>query len=136
MKLDKSLDGIDFYTDVQHLKNGLAKIFEEIAKRTQYPQIKIEANKNISEGYIDISIIHIESFSNKESIELLAEVEDGDFSDIKKSFCSLCDWSIRDKFSDGSFQVNYLGEYENKINKINKIDEEIEGFTHILRFYK
>jgi hypothetical protein len=133
LKLDKSLDGIDFYTDVQHLKNGLAKIFEEIAKRTQYPQIKIEASKNISEGYIDISIIHIESFSNKESIELLAEVEDGDFSDIKKSFCSLCDWSIRDKFSDGSFQVNYLGEYE---NKINKIDEEIEGFTHILRFYK
>ncbi len=133
LKLDKSLDGIDFYTDVQHLKNGLAKIFEEIAKRTQYSQIKIKANKNISEGYIDISIIHIGSFSNKESIELIAEVEDGDFSDIKKSFCSLCDWSIRDKFSDGSFQVNYLGEYE---YEINKIDEEIEGFTHTLRFYK
>ncbi len=135
LKLDKSLDGIDFYTDIQHLKKGLVKIFEEIAKRTQYPQIIIKADKNINEGYIDISIIHVGSFSNKESHELIDEVKDGDFADIKKSFCSLCDWSIQDKFSDGLFQVNYLGKDENEI-KLQPIDQEIEGFTHILRFYK
>jgi len=131
LSLDRSLEGIDFYTDVQHFKNGLRNIFQEIATRTQYPQINIKAEKNIDERYVEIYITHIDSFSNKESKELLKEVENGNFADIKKSFCSLCDWSVQDRCSDGTFEVHYLGESSNK----PPIDN-IEGFTHKLRFYR
>ncbi len=132
LSLDKSLDGVDFYTDVQHFKNGLRKIFQGASTRTQYPQINIKAKKN-DKGYVDIYITHIDSFSNKEPKELSQEIENGDFEDIKESFRSLCDWSVQDRYLDESIIVDYLGE----ISKESfEVEDTIDGFTHILRFYR
>lgn len=135
VKIDPSIDGVTFYTDVQHLRYGLAKIFEEIAKRTEYPEIKIVAEKNIDDGYIDIKIIHLGSSSNKMSKELLDTIKTGDFADIKKFFTSLCDWSVVVNCEDGSYKIDYLNMYSTDV-EIHQYNEDIDGFTHILRFYR
>lgn len=132
---DKSIDGVEFYTDVDHLKQGLEKIFDEMAIRTEFPNIKISASKNIEDGYIDVRIVHIDSYPDKESSELVEEINNGDFSDIKKSFESLCDWSIETKCEDGQFKIDYLKTDEKEVI-CEESKEELQGFTHILRFYR
>ena len=127
-----NLEGVDFYTDVQHLDFGLNEIFKEIKQRKLFPKIKIEAIKNIEAGFIELCITHIDSFPNKTKEEMIKEVEDGDFSKIKEKFTSICDWSIASKLSDGNYKINYLGGEES----FEKLNEEPIGFTHILKFYK
>ena len=132
---DKSIDGVEFYTDVDHLQQGLEKIVDEIALRTEFPNIHISASKNIEDGFIDIKIVHIDSYPNKESQELVEEVNNGDFADIRKSFLSLCDWSIETKCEDGQYKIDYLKIDGEKVVCI-KSKVELQGFTHILRFYR
>jgi len=132
---DKSVDGVEFYTDVDHLKQGLEKIFDEMAIRTEFPNIHISASKNIEDGYIDVKIVHIDSYPDKESSELVEEINNGDFSDIKNSFESLCDWSIETKCEDGQYKIDYLKIDEKEV-VCKESKEELQGFTHILRFYR
>jgi len=127
-----NLEGIDFYTDVQHLDFGLNEIFKEIKKRKIFSKIKVEVIKNIKAGFIELYITHINSFPHKTRDEMLKEVEDGDFSKIKEKFTSICDWSIVSKLSDGNYKINYLGGEE----PFEELNEEAIGFTHILKFYK
>jgi len=127
-----NLEGVDFYTDVQHLDFGLNEIFKEIKKRIEFSKIKIEAIKNIEAGFIELHITHINSFPNKTKEEMIKEIEGGDFSKIKEKFTSICDWSIASKLSDGNYKINYLGGEE----PFDDLPEEPIGFTHILKFYK
>jgi len=126
-----NLEGVDFYTDVQHLDFGLNEIFKEIQKRKVFPKVSIEAIKKIDEGFIELYITHIDSFPHKTKEEMIKEVEDGDFSKIKEKFTSICDWSIASKLSDGNYKINYLGG-EKPFDNF----EEPKGFTYILKFYK
>jgi hypothetical protein len=103
-------------------------------KNYQNFKLKIEAIKNIKEGFVEVYITHINSLPNKLKEELIKEVldGDGDFSKIKEKFTSICDWSIASKLSDGNYKINYLGGEES----FEKLNEEPIGFTHILKFYK
>lgn len=83
---------------------------------------------------MEIRIKHIGSTSGKTSNELLNRKYEGDFGSIFKELCSLCDWSIETICIDGSYRLNYLK--SNDINDIEKLDYKLDGFTHILRFYK
>ncbi|MBD3842279.1 MAG: hypothetical protein IE909_10410, partial [Campylobacterales bacterium] len=131
--IDKRLKGLDFYTDVHWLKGGINIIFNEIKKRSKFNSVDIKLKTDIHE-YIEVSITQNGSESNKESKKLALEINDGDFKTISERFCSLCDWSIEAKCSDGNYRINFLR--DKKIQEIEKLDYEPKGFTHILRFYK
>jgi len=131
----EELETVDFYTDVHWLKIGIQQIFEEIKKRTQYPNIVIEATSNIEKREIEIRIIQKESVSDRGSKEMFERANvQGNISEIKKAFCSLCDWSVESKFRDGNYRINFLA--DEIIENIEPLKNEPIGFIHILRFYK
>jgi len=132
----KNLENISFYTDVEYIRNGLIKIFEQFKHeiRIKYNSIIVEAISCTEGNYTDLFITQVNSTTTKNSNDMMAEVDDGDFQDIKQSFLSLCDWSVLSKFSDGCFEINYLSLESECVIK-EEIDKIPEGFTHKLRFY-
>lgn len=131
----KKLKGKTFYTDIEKFKNGLNKIFDGIIQYAKdkdgnilYPEIQIETVENHGK-YLDIYITHIGSYSNSTANNILLEVENGDFADIKENFNNLCDWSIQNSYENENYQINY------SLNQIEILEEKPQGFTHILRFY-
>ena len=79
-------------------------------------------------------IVQIDSISNKSASDLLKEIDDGDFAEIKLNLLNLCDWSIEGSFENENFRINYL--HSNNVKEIVSLDEKPKGFTHIFRFYK
>ena len=123
----------DFYTDTQKFSSVLGKIFSEMKKRVEHPQIEV-TSKELEDRSIEIKICQVGSFGDKNSQTILEEVNDGDFKDIKESLTNLCDWSIESGFEDEHFRVNYL--HSNNVKDIEMLESKPKGFTHILRFYK
>ena len=124
--------GKQFYTDTEALSNTLNKIFSEIQKREDCPNIEVTATLPESE-YIELRIVQIDSLPQAGVQSLLKEVENGDFADIKSNLTNLCDWAIEGTFEDGYFRINYLK--SNNLKDIEKLEQAPKGFTHILRFY-
>ena len=129
----EKLLGKTFYTDVAIFKDVLNRIFSEIQKREEYPDIVVEA-KNDNEKSFDLYITQIGSFANQSAKDMLKKQEGGDSSIIKEQLTNFCDWSIESCNDDDCYRVNYLTS-ENK-QEIEEPSEKPLGFTHILRFYK
>ena len=122
-----------FYSDTQQLSNAIEIIFSEIKKRKDYPRIEVKS-RDLDDKSIEIIIIQVDSKASKSSQELLKEIEDGDFADIRKLLLNLCDWSVEATCEDGDFRVNYL--HSNNEKDIKPLSKTVLGFTHILRFYR
>jgi len=121
-----------FYTDTQKLNFAIGKFFEEIKKRKDYKTINL-TTKEFNDHSLEIRITQVGSKTKKSSKNLFDEVLDGDFADIKRELNNLCDWSVESVCEDGSFRINYL--HSNNVIDIEPI-EIVNGFTHILRFYR
>lgn len=135
VNIDDSLKGMKFYTDVHYFKRALNKIFREVSVRTIHPIVSISGENFPEFGYTVIEILHHESYCKEKSTdEMMKEILDGDFADIKKYYENLCDWSIESNFNDGSYRINYLSSDNNDLAKIHI--ENAEGFKHIFKFYK
>ena len=132
----KNLGNLSFYTDVEYLRNGLVKIFEQIkdVSRKDHDCIVIEAVPCENGKYIDLFITQIGSEVTKDPSALANETGDGDFQDIRASFLSLCDWSILVKYQNDFFKIDYLSSITEKIT-VSKVSSAPDGFTHQLRFY-
>jgi len=126
------LKGRTFYIDVEKLQDTIGRIFEEIKKRDAY-EIQVEVVEPNSES-IELKITQLNSSSNRSAKEMIKEVDDGDFKIIKENLTNLCDWSIETNYEQGSYRVNYLR--MSNIHEIEKTSNRVDGFTHILRFYK
>ena len=122
-----------FYTDTQKFSSVLIKIFDEMKKREDFKNIEVSTTE-LDDRSIEIKIIQIDSFANKNANDMLEEVNNGDFADIKESLKNLCDWSIESSFEDQNFRVNFL--HSNNVKDIESLETKPLGFTHILRFYK
>ncbi len=122
-----------FYTDVEKFTITLDKIFDGIKKHSAYKDIEVIANES-EDGTIELRIIQVGSPSTLGAEKLLAEVEDGDFADIKANLTNLCDWSVEGSFKKSSFRINYLK--SNNVKDITEPEDKPIGFTHILKFYK
>ena len=122
-----------FYTDTQKFSSVLIKIFDEMKKREDFKNIEVSTTE-LDDRSIEIKIIQIDSFANKNANDMLEEVNNGDFADIKESLKNLCDWSIESSFEDENFRVNFL--HSNNVKDIESLETKPLGFTHILRFYK
>ena len=128
------LKGKDFYTDVHWFKSAIKIIFKGIIERKMHNKVTIRAKSSKNHDYIEIYIVHDESYSDRKLNAFQQETEDGDFEKLKNMLTSLCDWSIESKWDDGSYRINYL--YPEGTNPTDKIDYTPKGFTHIMRFYK
>lgn len=122
-----------FYTDVEKFSNVVDKIFGEIEIRKDFPNLEVITTE-FEDRSIEIKIVHIDSFSNKSASDLLKDIEDGDFAEIKLNLQNLCDWSIESSFENENFRINYL--HSNNVKEIVSLDEKPKGFIHIFRFYK
>ena len=122
-----------FYTDTQKFSSVLIKIFDEMKKREDFKNIEVSTTE-LDDRSIEIKIIQIDSFANKNANDMFEEVNNGDFADIKESLKNLCDWSIESSFEDENFRVNFL--HSNNVKDIEPLETKPLGFTHILRFYK
>ena len=122
-----------FYTDVEKFSNVLDKIFGEIKIRKDFPNLEVITTE-LEDRSIEIKIVQIDSISNKSASDLLKEIDDGDFAEIKLNLLNLCDWSIEGSFENENFRINYL--HSNNEKEIVSFVEKPKGFTHIFRFYK
>ncbi len=122
-----------FYTDVEKVTSTLDKIFDSIKKHSDYKDIEVIANE-FEDGTIELRITQVGSPSTLSAEKLFAEVDDGDFADIKASLTNLCDWSVEGSFEESHFRINYLK--SNNVKDIVELDGKPAGFTYILRFYK
>lgn len=137
-----NLEDAEFYTDVDALISGLKNIFNSIAQRRDNSnklKIVFEA-KRTSEGRLRIlKIIHKDSICDKtlERDELFSSDGGGDFKEAEKRFLQVCDWSIISKNPDNDFnKLNVLFSPNHNLPQKEKIiEEQIEGFTHLLTFY-
>jgi len=134
LSLDKQLKELDnYYTDTHWLEQGIKTIFSEIKTRDNYKDINVTV-LNKDDLSCEIRIVHKGSKADRESSNLIKESNDGDFGTIKERLCSLCDWSIEAKCTDGNYRINYLKSED--VQESEKLNYEPEGFTHVLRFYK
>jgi len=122
-----------FYSDVQSVTEALRALFKQIQKRAEenkeLNQVEIALSYPDS-GYYELKILHKKSFSQKDPKELLEEVKNGDFAELKNKLENLCDWSVENR----THRINYLK--SNNVKDVEELDTQAEGFTHILRFYK
>lgn len=134
---EEILDEAKFFIDTQWIKEGLELIFNEINQRSSVSKrIRIQAKKN--KEFIELKIIHINSFSKFSPEKLLERLENGvgSFPYIQQKFTSLCDVALQSKYHSSVFRINILNNYNNEEKLIKDINTEEEGFTYIFRFYR
>ena len=73
-----------FYTDTKFFNDASSKIFSEMKKREEFPNIKLET-RDLEDRSLEIKIIQVDSKANQDSQSLVKETENGDFADIKES---------------------------------------------------
>ncbi len=139
LKICSSLEGADFYSDVEKLKGALDLVFSGIvAKKDDDDIVDIKLKKPNPKSaedteYIEVHLVHLNSSSKRTAQEMLLQVDDGDFKEIKENLTNLCDWSIEDSTHEKGYRVNYLN--STAAVEIELLDYKPDGFTYILRFY-
>ncbi len=129
-----NLDNKTFYTDVQWLSKALDLIFENIQNRPQHRQVEYILKDERKDVFV-LEILHVNSLNIGKSIsDEKLKLEKGNFGDICKYLKNICDWSIESQFAEGYFRINYLSSEPDSVPH-QKI-EKVEGFKHILTFYK
>ena len=126
-----------FYTNTQMIEEAFTIMLQQMETRAQSDEecIQVEISLSYPEnGYYEFKIIQKNSFSPLEVEELLVEVQNGDFAEIENKLFNLCDWSVENRIENENVRINYLK--SNNVKDIEKLEHQVEGFTHILRFYK
>lgn len=133
------LTNANFYTDVDAMQAGISYLIKAIRQRADNSnKIRVEfSSKSDIEGRKKIiKIIHVGSVCDK-SLDK-TELFHGDLLEAEKALFGICDWSIIARSTDDSFnKLNVLYDISSDMIPREKIDESlIEGFTHVLTFYK
>jgi hypothetical protein len=138
VKID--LSKADFYSHVGFLKKAFETIFEEIKKRSDSPlkrKITIKYERSISDdGYYmrKVKLTHHKSFPEKELKLILKEwQEKGNMGKIRESLLGYCHWSVETNIEDIPTRVNILR--EKNTAEYQQIENDPDGFTHVLTFY-
>lgn len=141
LDLDINLEGIEdftgrFYTDMRKLEVAIGLILKDINKIDSDAEIKVIADSN--KDPITLKIIHKGSTYNNDSKILLKTIgTTGNFTSIYDVLKSVCHWDVEAKCADGVKTIHYL--YPQRDGVTPYADPKgtaVEGFTHILRFYK
>lgn len=145
INISNKLDEAEFYTDVDMFKLALFHVFSTIREKAGKNfcfEISVDyVNETLDDGeFKKIIITHINSEASKNSNDPV--FAKGDLMTIKNNLWKLCNYEIQAKFPDGLkkriFSTDNYSDYVEyvKANKSLDIDEnEIKGFSHILKFY-
>ncbi|WP_282773604.1 hypothetical protein [Phaeodactylibacter xiamenensis] len=137
-EISPSLRKVDFYIDVDQLRDGLSGIMKGIRDRPLAKEVKIDL---IDKGaFFELTIDQYgqkidRSSPNHEKVH--PTTISGDFKDARDiNFRGVCDWSFEGTFQDGKvYRINYLDSLGRDI-----IEEEgdffTEGVRHTLRLFK
>ncbi len=158
---EKELKAIRFYTYTTAVSNALNRVAENIRSRIENAKtVKISIQDDNSESF-ELHIEHIGSFPDCSVTE--PKLYNGTVANMRRfpepkspskessstsfSLLSICDYSIIGRFKDDNgdlvpFRFDYLypgitadKDGSPKIS-IKKLDEKIEGFKYIFKFYK
>ena len=128
------------YTNVQAFRNAVSYVFSGIINyRKLSDKVNISSVKKSSRetelerDYLEVTILHVGSITDKKSNELWLARHSGDFNTIHKNLWNVCDWIVEAKCTDGNFRFNYLTSYSG-VKDYEKV-EDPGGFKHIFRFY-
>lgn len=126
-----------FYTDVKRLEDALVIILKDIYKINPNSNIKISVSSD--SNIVDLKVIHENSTYHGLSENLKNTIgQTGNFTTIFDSLKSVCDWEVETTCKDGAKVIHYL--YKQKDGKPysepSKEQNNINNFTHTLRFYK
>lgn len=129
----------NIFTDVAILELALSTILSEINDRVDDGKNNVKVTiEQVDSNPIVLKIIHVGSTSKSEADKLILAInESGGFSSIYEKLSCICDWSIDTICSDGKrYRIDYLfPQIDNNKPHCQEIKNDIEGFTHILRFY-
>lgn len=137
------LKGRNFYTDTELVEKAVRIIAANIAQHGETSEVFVEYKYEQFEkmNKMQISILHIGSFSNKDikDSKITAENKDGAMATIKDLLRNLCDFAVESKFRVKDkilpLHISYLISDTNESGIYQIPDEECEGFKYILTFY-
>ena len=146
----ESLKGISFYTDTQFFLQGLSIIEENVAARSEYPEIRISAEniKEKNQKYILLKITQVGSFSNKplDDDKLMLNGK-GQMIELVEKFRSLCDFWVESRFKVNGkisdYRINYLYPSKDGVKEIQDMkpvpypleENSAPGFSYIMKIY-
>lgn len=141
LDLDIDLENIEdfksrFYTDVHKLEDAIELILKDIYKISTKARIKVLADDD--DNFITLKIIDVGSTFHDNSQMLIETIgKTGNFSSIHKLLKLICHWDVETQCKDGLKTIHYLyPERDGTTPYVDPKSNELEGFTHILRFYK
>ena len=141
LDLDIDLESIEdfstkFFTDVIKLEDALVLILKDINKMDSNAEIRVIADSALD--LITLKIIHKESTYNDDSSVLLNTIsETGNFKSIYDLLKYVCHWGIETECTDGVQKIHYLCPQTDSLSPyLDPSNTNVEGFTHVLRFYK
>lgn len=138
IKFDENIQNASFLTDVDALITGLQGIFNSIGQQINEQsgnevKISFKVMRTPENRFRIIEIVHVGSKCNKDLDE---NIFGGDLKSTKNSFYQLCDWSIIAKNTSKKHnKLNILYNPETTKQSKEKLDVDIEGFTHLITFY-
>lgn len=139
----ETLKGVSFYTDTSLINEALQKIILNCKGRTDKTNLEIWAEEHTTDGnkHVDVHILHLNSFSDKNIEDPKLNLRSGNLQDIKNLLLGLCDFYIESRFIRNGESINarieYLS-YKDHSGKMKPLVTEIDdslGFDYVLRFY-
>ena len=139
----ETLKGVSFYTDTSLINEALQQIILNCKGRTDKTELEIWAEEHMADGNksVDVHILHLNSFSDKNIEDPKLNLKSGNLQDIKNLLLGLCDFYIESRFTrDGesiNARIEYLS-YKDSSGKMKPLVTEINdvrGFEYVLRFY-
>ncbi len=133
----KGLEKADFYTHVGRIRNGINRIFADIESHSNdVSKVLMEFSREHGDEYsmCIVKITHLNSeASDLDDVIKKYNAGGGAFSEISKTFCGYCNWSVEALWNGNPKRWNILDDTGKE--EIESIDRP-SGFTHILSFYK
>ena len=135
----KSLKRADFYTDVERLKQIIERILIMMSDPRFLGPVKIYCSQQDEhEGYQVMQII-IEQKNDyaQPSLRFIRDrlaANAGDLGTLKNLIENVAYWSIESDWEEGSARFNITSD-DIFMNPLERINEKVGGFRHILTFY-
>lgn len=145
VNIRETVNSAQFYTDVDQLGSAIYYIFiaiKNISLKNFCDTVEIDFEIDQETRMKLLKITHIDSTTNKSINDF--DFLGGDLKSVREQLWGLCNYDIMARFNEGSYRKIILSDNSKEFEKINNNwigknysinDNDIKGFTHILKFY-
>lgn len=139
----KCLKTLTIFTDTELVKDVIGIIAGNISQHGETSEIEVSCNRGTNDDneFVEISILHLNSFSNKDISDkkITGEDRDGAIASIKDRLRYLSDFAVESTFSVNGknvpLHINYLVSNPSVKGMYEILEDECRGFKYILTFY-